>query len=104
MDIFFPVILSAAKDLIAACHRHEILRCAQDDNRALPAGDQGFGSQGFTSAPPKPPKPRKPPTSETSETSQTLFARRRAGAGGGSRVAEIAEIAEIKVLQAPLTL
>ena len=25
------VILSAAKDLIAACHGHEILRCAQDD-------------------------------------------------------------------------
>jgi hypothetical protein len=26
-----PVVLSAAKDLIAACNRHEILRCAQDD-------------------------------------------------------------------------
>src|SRR5258707_8548746 len=25
------VVLSAAKDLIAACHGHEILRCAQDD-------------------------------------------------------------------------
>jgi hypothetical protein len=25
------VVLSAAKDLIAACNRHEILRCAQDD-------------------------------------------------------------------------
>src|SRR5207302_8202176 len=25
------VVLSEAKDLIAACHRHEILRCAQDD-------------------------------------------------------------------------
>jgi hypothetical protein len=71
MDIFFPVILSAAKDLIAACHSHEILRFAQDDNRALPAGDQGFGHQGFASAlrnlgnlrnlrPPKPQKPPKP--------------------------------------------
>src|SRR5689334_8793954 len=28
----FPVVLSAAKDLIAACKRHEILRFAQDDN------------------------------------------------------------------------
>jgi hypothetical protein len=27
------VVLSAAKDLIAACHRHEILRFAQDDRR-----------------------------------------------------------------------
>jgi hypothetical protein len=27
------VVLSAAKDLIAACHGHEILRFAQDDNR-----------------------------------------------------------------------
>jgi hypothetical protein len=26
------VVLSAAKDLIAACNRHEILRCAQDDS------------------------------------------------------------------------
>ena len=25
------VVLSEAKDLIAACNRHEILRCAQDD-------------------------------------------------------------------------
>jgi hypothetical protein len=25
------VVLGAAKDLIAACHRHEILRFAQDD-------------------------------------------------------------------------
>jgi len=31
------VILSAAKDLIAACHGHEILHCAQDDrSRFLP--------------------------------------------------------------------
>src|SRR6266446_6568470 len=28
----FLVVLSAAKDLIAACHGHEILRCAQDDS------------------------------------------------------------------------
>jgi len=27
----FSVVLSVAKDLIAACHWHEILRCAQDD-------------------------------------------------------------------------
>jgi 3-phenylpropionate/cinnamic acid dioxygenase small subunit len=27
----FSVVLSAAKDLIAACYGHEILRCAQDD-------------------------------------------------------------------------
>jgi hypothetical protein len=27
------VILSAAKDLIAACHGHEILRFAQDDGQ-----------------------------------------------------------------------
>ena len=27
-----PVVLSAAKDLIAACYRHEILRFAQDDS------------------------------------------------------------------------
>ena len=50
MDIFFPVILSAAKDLIAACHRHEILRFAQDDNRIPPPGDHGFGSQSFAPA------------------------------------------------------
>ena len=36
MFIHFSVILSAAKDLIAACNRHEILRCAQDDNSAHP--------------------------------------------------------------------
>jgi len=29
----FPVVLSVAKDLIAACHGHEILRFAQDDKR-----------------------------------------------------------------------
>jgi hypothetical protein len=29
------VVLSAAKDLIAAGNRHEILRCAQDDSRQL---------------------------------------------------------------------
>src|SRR5438552_9972680 len=29
------VVLSAAKDLIAACHRHEILRYAQDDRSVL---------------------------------------------------------------------
>ena len=29
------VVLSAAKDLIAACNRHEILRCAQDDNKKV---------------------------------------------------------------------
>ena len=28
------VVLSVAKDLIAACNRHEILRCAQDDKRS----------------------------------------------------------------------
>jgi len=27
------IILSEAKDLIAACHGHEILRFAQDDGR-----------------------------------------------------------------------
>jgi hypothetical protein len=27
------VVLSAAKDLIADCNRHEILCCAQDDER-----------------------------------------------------------------------
>jgi len=31
----FSVVLSVAKDLIAACHGHEILRCAQDDIRAV---------------------------------------------------------------------
>jgi hypothetical protein len=31
-----PVILSVAKDLIAACHGHEILRYAQDDKKARP--------------------------------------------------------------------
>src|SRR6266851_5342062 len=52
MGIFFPVILSAAKDLIAACHGHEILRYAQDDNSRHPlAGDQGFGHQGFAAPP-----------------------------------------------------
>ena len=37
-----PVILSAAKDLIAACERHEVLRFAQDDERATKekAGDR----------------------------------------------------------------
>jgi hypothetical protein len=29
------VVLSVAKDLIAACYRHEILRCAQDDGMAV---------------------------------------------------------------------
>jgi len=29
------VVLSAAKDLIAACNRHEILRFAQDDKVRL---------------------------------------------------------------------
>jgi len=29
----FIVILSAEKNLIAACHGHEILRFAQDDGR-----------------------------------------------------------------------
>jgi hypothetical protein len=28
----FSVVLSVAKDLIAACHGHEILRFAQDDS------------------------------------------------------------------------
>src|SRR6266851_86908 len=32
------VVLSVAKDLIAACQRHEILRCAQDDR-----GKHGLG-------------------------------------------------------------
>src|SRR5918994_1748693 len=32
----FSVILSAAKDLIAVCNRHEILRCAQDDGYISP--------------------------------------------------------------------
>jgi len=32
MNSFLFVVLSGAKDLIAACHRHEILRCAQDDS------------------------------------------------------------------------
>src|SRR5580704_14461898 len=36
MGFLFRVILSAAKDLIAACHGHEILRCAQDDSGAAP--------------------------------------------------------------------
>jgi site-specific recombinase XerC len=36
MCIFFSVILSEAKDLIAACHWHEILRFAQDDNGKHP--------------------------------------------------------------------
>src|ERR1700722_13015128 len=36
MLIHFSVILSEAKDLIAACNRHEILRCAQDDNDGAP--------------------------------------------------------------------
>ena len=31
------VVLSAAKDLIAACNRHEILRCAQDDRKVMRA-------------------------------------------------------------------
>jgi hypothetical protein len=35
MSILFPVILSVAKDLIAACHGQEILRCAQDDSDAV---------------------------------------------------------------------
>jgi len=30
------VVLSEAKDLIAACHGHEILRYAQDDRRTAP--------------------------------------------------------------------
>ena len=30
-DEKFRVVLSEAKDLIAACNRHEILRFAQDD-------------------------------------------------------------------------
>jgi hypothetical protein len=34
MVIHFSVVLSAAKDLSAACNRHEILRFAQDDNSA----------------------------------------------------------------------
>ena len=29
------VVLSEAKDLIAVCNRHEILRCAQDDKSAM---------------------------------------------------------------------
>jgi hypothetical protein len=32
VPFFYSVVLSEAKDLIAACHGHEILRCAQDDN------------------------------------------------------------------------
>jgi len=36
MFIHFPVILSEAKDLIAAGNRHEILRFAQDDNSGHP--------------------------------------------------------------------
>jgi hypothetical protein len=35
MGTLFPVILSVAKDLIAACHGQEILRCAQDDSDAV---------------------------------------------------------------------
>jgi hypothetical protein len=35
MGTLFPVILSVAKDLIAACHGHEILRYAQDDSDAV---------------------------------------------------------------------
>ena len=34
------VVLSAAKDLIAACHGHEILRYAQDDNVVFPLNRQ----------------------------------------------------------------
>jgi hypothetical protein len=34
----FTVVLSEAKDLIAACNRHEILRCAQDDSGPPEAG------------------------------------------------------------------
>jgi hypothetical protein len=36
MGNLFSVVLSAAKDLIAARHRHEILRFAQDDRGAHP--------------------------------------------------------------------
>jgi hypothetical protein len=34
MSILFSVVLSVAKDLIAARYRHEILRFAQDDGGA----------------------------------------------------------------------
>jgi hypothetical protein len=33
-SVMLPVVLSVAKDLIAACHRHKILRFAQDDGGA----------------------------------------------------------------------
>ena len=37
MIIHSPVVLSEAKDLTAACHGHEILRFAQDDNGGYPS-------------------------------------------------------------------
>jgi len=40
------VVLSVAKDLIAACYGHEILRCAQDDTYSALAPDSlMIGSQ-----------------------------------------------------------
>jgi hypothetical protein len=36
MGILFPVILSAAKDLMPVASGDEILRCAQDDSGAAP--------------------------------------------------------------------
>jgi hypothetical protein len=70
MGIFFSVILSAAKDLIAACHGHEILRCAQDDNSAHPLPATRVSATRVS---------RRPP--ETSETSETFGRFSRANLG-----------------------
>src|SRR5882724_3758616 len=42
--IQFSVVLSVAKDLIAGCHGHEILRCAQDDIGAVAKRSPKVGS------------------------------------------------------------
>jgi hypothetical protein len=48
MFVHFSVVLSEAKDLIAACHGHEILRFAQDDNSAhLPPTTSVSGTKVF---------------------------------------------------------
>jgi hypothetical protein len=105
MGIFFSVILSAAKDLIAACHGHEILRCAQDDNSAHPRPATKVSATRVSRRPsetsetpkvseiaepeaPKSPKPKPP---------KPLPGRRRASSAPVA-LAETAEIAEIEVL------
>src|SRR6266852_5960847 len=108
MGIFFSVILSAAKacpersrrDLIAACHGHEILRCAQDDNSAHPQPATRVSRRpSETSETPKVSEIAEPeaPKSPKPKPPKPLLARRRASSAPVA-LAEIAGIAEIGVL------